>query len=102
MALKEIRRHLIGVPDRIGAGFGGLSSFMDPMQFMGKALLVLAAALAVVGAFLLFAPRLEFLRKIPGNFVWKFDGVTVYFPLALCIIISLILAFLFWLFGRRG
>jgi hypothetical protein len=75
---------------------------MDPMQIMGKALLVIAAVLALAGAFLLLAPKFEFLRKIPGNFVWKFDGATIYFPLALCIIISLILTLLFWLLGRRG
>ena len=75
---------------------------MEPMQLLGRVLLVAAAVLAVIGAFLLLAPKVEFLRKIPGNFVWKLDGVTIYFPLALCIILSIILTILFWLFGRRG
>jgi hypothetical protein len=75
---------------------------MDPTQILGRAMIIIAAVLGLIGAFLLLAPKLEFLKKIPGNFVWKLNGVTIYFPLALCIIISLILTLVFWLLGRRG
>ncbi|RKY27445.1 MAG: DUF2905 domain-containing protein [Planctomycetota bacterium] len=75
---------------------------MDPMQILGRAMIVIAAVLGLIGAFLLLASKSEFLKKIPGNFAWKLNGVTIYFPLALCIIISLILTLIFWLLGRRG
>lgn len=74
----------------------------DPMQMLGKALIILASALGLAGAFLILAPKIDFLKKIPGNFAWKLDGVTIYFPLALCILLSLIMTLLFWLLGRRG
>lgn len=41
------------------------------------------------------------LGRLPGDFVWKGRNTTFYFPLASSIIASVILTFLFWLFGRR-
>ena len=71
------------------------------MAEMGKMLVLVGLAAAVVGLGLVFAPKVPFLGRLPGDIVWKRGGLTVYFPLATCVVISLVLTFLLWLFGKR-
>jgi hypothetical protein len=40
------------------------------------------------------------LGRLPGDIVYQRGGTTFYFPLATCIIISVILSIVFWLFNR--
>lgn len=72
------------------------------MRDLGKMLLILGGALAVVGALMTLGGRIPGLGKLPGDFVWRRDGTTVYFPLATSVILSIVLSLLLWLFGRRG
>jgi hypothetical protein len=58
--------------------------------------LVLAAA----GVIISFAPRIPWLGKLPGDILIKRDTFSFYFPLASCILISLLLSFIMWLFRR--
>ncbi|HET9689470.1 MAG TPA: DUF2905 domain-containing protein [Pseudolabrys sp.] len=38
--------------------------------------------------------------RLPGDIVYERDGTTFYFPLVTCILISVVLSVLFWLFNR--
>jgi hypothetical protein len=40
------------------------------------------------------------LGRLPGDIMFQRGGATFYFPLVNCIIISIILSALFWLFNR--
>jgi hypothetical protein len=40
------------------------------------------------------------LGRLPGDIVVQRGGTTFYFPLATCILISIVLSALFWLFNR--
>jgi hypothetical protein len=40
------------------------------------------------------------LGRLPGDIIFQRGGATFYFPLVTCIIISLVLSALFWLFNR--
>jgi Protein of unknown function (DUF2905) len=40
------------------------------------------------------------LGRLPGDIAFQRDGATFYFPLVTCIIISIVLSALFWLFNR--
>jgi ribose/xylose/arabinose/galactoside ABC-type transport system permease subunit len=40
------------------------------------------------------------LGRLPGDIMFQRGGATFYFPLVTCIIISIVLSALFWLFGR--
>jgi ribose/xylose/arabinose/galactoside ABC-type transport system permease subunit len=71
------------------------------MNELGKLLLVLGSLIVLVGAALLIAGRLNLpLGRLPGDFVYRGKNSVFYFPLSTCIIISVILSLLFWLFGR--
>jgi len=74
---------------------------MDPFREIGKTLLFLGGVLALVGAFFYFGGKLPVrLGRLPGDFVHKGDHTTFYFPLTTCILLSIGLSLLFWLFSR--
>jgi hypothetical protein len=74
---------------------------MSPDRELGRALLVVAALLAIIGAVLYFSGRLPFrLGKLPGDIVHRSGNTTFYFPIVTCILLSAALTLLFWLISR--
>ena len=71
------------------------------MADLGKALLVLGGVIVLVGTALLLAGRFNLpLGRLPGNFVYRGKNTVFYFPLTTCIVISVVLSLLLWIFGR--
>ncbi len=62
---------------------------------MGRALIVLGITLVLIGALLTVGVRL------PGDIVYRGKNTTFYFPWVTCLLLSVLLSVLFWLFGRR-
>jgi hypothetical protein len=69
------------------------------MVELGKLLLVLGGLIIVVGALLLVGGRLP-PGHLPGDIVVRDKHWVFYFPLATCIVISVILSLVLWLFSR--
>ena len=63
-------------------------------------LIVFGVILVAVGLALLLVPKIPGLGKLPGDIVIKRENFSFYFPLGTCILISLILSLIFWLFRR--
>jgi hypothetical protein len=71
------------------------------MSDLGKLLLVFGGAIVVAGAVLLLAGRFNLpLGHLPGDIVYRGKNTVFYFPLTTCIVISVVLSLIFWLFGR--
>jgi hypothetical protein len=70
------------------------------MSDLARALIILGVLLVVVGLALLLVPKIPGLGKLPGDIVIKREHFTFYFPLGTCILISIILSLIFWLFRR--
>ena len=70
------------------------------MSDLGRLLIVLGGILVVVGALFLLAPNLPWLGRLPGDLSFKRGNFSFYFPLGTCILISIILTLIFWLFRR--
>jgi uncharacterized membrane protein YidH (DUF202 family) len=70
------------------------------MADLGKLLILCGVVLIVVGALLTFAAKIPWLGKLPGDIYYKSDHVTFYFPLATCVVISIVLSLLFYLLRR--
>jgi len=65
---------------------------------LGRMLLFAGIVLAAAGLFLLLAPRLPaFFGRLPGDFQWGRGNVRVYFPLATCLLLSVVLTLIAWL-----
>lgn len=75
---------------------------MDPWREMGRLLAVAGAVLVVVGLLLSLGPKLPFrLGRLPGDIVHKGEHVTLFFPLATSVVVSLVLTLLLWLWKHR-
>jgi hypothetical protein len=71
-----------------------------PLSGLGKAFLIAGLVMAAIGVLLLLIPKVPWLGKLPGDFMFKKDGVRFYFPLTTCIILSILLTILFNLFRK--
>jgi hypothetical protein len=69
------------------------------LPFFGKTLIVAGVLLVLLGALSLLAGRFPQLGigRLPGDIFIQRGNFTFYFPLATCILISLVLTGLFWL-----
>jgi len=72
----------------------------SPWHELGRAFLVLGAVAVVVGLGLLFADRIAWLGRLPGDLVLRRGRLTVVFPIVTCILLSLLLTLLLHLFRR--
>jgi len=70
------------------------------MPEMGKWLIIIGLTIAVPGAIIIFAGKLPWLGKLPGDIYIKRENFSFYFPLGTCILISAIISFILWLFRR--
>jgi hypothetical protein len=73
----------------------------DGVQQIGKLILVAGVVFLVAGALFMLAGKIPWIGKLPGDFTIQRRNFTFYFPLATSIVISILLTFLFWIFGRR-
>jgi len=69
---------------------------------LARGLILAGLAMVVVGVGMLLVGRLG-LPRLPGDLVIHRDGVTIFFPLVTCLLLSLVLTILLNLFlgGRR-
>ena len=70
------------------------------MAPLGKMLILLGIVIILIGLGLLFAQKIPYIGRLPGDIYVKKDSFTFYFPLTTCVIISLILTLIFWIFRR--
>jgi len=70
------------------------------MSEMGRFLVIIGVVLAALGLILWFAPKIPYLGRLPGDITWQKGRFTFYFPLGTCILISLVLTLIFYLFRR--
>jgi len=67
-------------------------------------LVFLGLFIVLVGLALMFAPRLPFIGRLPGDIFVRRDNFTLYFPLVSCLLLSLLLTVLlnlvFWILRR--
>jgi hypothetical protein len=72
------------------------------MAQLGRILIILGIVLLLLGLALSYSNLFSFLRlgRLPGDISIKREGYSFYFPLATCILISLVISLIFYLFPR--
>ena len=74
---------------------------MSPeFQPLGRALIVFGVIVTVFGVLLLLTPNIPWLGRLPGDLLIRRERFTFYFPLASCLLASILLSLLFWLWSR--
>jgi membrane protein implicated in regulation of membrane protease activity len=74
---------------------------MPALENLGRTLMLLGGVLLVLGAILTFGGRAGWLGRLPGDFQFERGGVSFYFPVATCLILSLLLTLILRLFRRH-
>jgi hypothetical protein len=70
------------------------------MGGLGRSLILAGLVLVVVGFVVSYAGRVPWLGKLPGDFTFRSGGVTIYLPLATCLLLSIAFSLLSYLFRR--
>jgi hypothetical protein len=70
------------------------------MSDLGRWLIIVGLLLALVGAVLWLSPKIPWLGRLPGDITLKRENFTFYFPLGTCILISIILSLVLYLFRK--
>ncbi len=70
------------------------------MGEIARIIIVLGIVLVLVGLIMLFAQKLPFLGKLPGDILIRKERFTFYFPLATSIIISIMISVILYLIGK--
>ena len=69
---------------------------------MGRTLIAIGIALVILGLLVTFGEKLPIrLGRLPGDIVIRGKNTTFYFPLVTSLLLSVLLSFVMWLFGRR-
>ncbi len=71
------------------------------MQGLGRLLIFAGAFIVVLGVCVLLAQKLGLpLGRLPGDIAWKGKHTSVYFPLATCLLLSVILSLVLYLLNH--
>lgn len=69
-------------------------------QELARSLIFFGVILAGFGVVLLLAPKIPWVGRLPGDILIERSRFTLYFPLASCLVASVLLSLVLWLFGR--
>ena len=73
---------------------------MGDLQPLGRALIIFGVIITGFGVVLLLTPKLPWLGRLPGDILIQRERFSFYFPLASCLVASLLLSLLFWAWSR--
>jgi hypothetical protein len=70
------------------------------MNEVGKFLVIAGLLIAAAGALLWSGLGRGWLGRLPGDIHYKGDNFSFHFPIVTCVLISLILSLILWLFRK--
>ena len=74
---------------------------MMAIESIGKSLIFFGIVLIVIGSLFVLFGKVPWFGRLPGDIIIKREGLTVYFPVATMILLSILLTILFNIIGRR-
>jgi hypothetical protein len=75
--------------------------FAPSMTDVGRIIVILGVSLVVIGALVMLFGRAGLpIGRLPGDIVYKGKNATFYFPLATCILLSIVVSLVMYLIGR--
>jgi len=67
---------------------------------LGKGLVLIGLLVAAVGVLFILSEKFGWIGRLPGDITIRREHFTVHIPLATCLVISVILSLLIWLFRK--
>jgi hypothetical protein len=78
------------------------SARLSYAEMVGRVLIALGVVLVIIGLAVEYAPRLPFrIGRLPGDIYIHRNNTTFYFPIVTCILVSVVLTLVLWIFNRR-
>lgn len=74
---------------------------MMEFSHLGKLLIVIGLCVAAFGFFLVDGGTMPFPWRLPGDIVMRGKSFTLYLPIATCLVVSIVLSLIFYLFRGR-
>ncbi|MEI7639255.1 MAG: DUF2905 domain-containing protein [Syntrophus sp. (in: bacteria)] len=71
---------------------------MNDFSQFGKIFLIVVAG---VGLLMIIGGKIPWIGKLPGDFFFKGEKFTFYFPLTTSILVSVVLTLIIWLINRK-
>ena len=68
---------------------------------LGRYFIIIGLIIAGIGFALIFAGKIPWLGRLPGDFFFRGKNFSFYFPLTTGILISVILTLILWFINRR-
>lgn len=69
-------------------------------QHIGKLIILGGIVMVAVGILVYFADKIPFVGKLPGDIFIKRKNLTIYFPLATSILLSILLSVILYIFRK--
>ena len=70
------------------------------MPELPKAIMILGLVLFAVGGLMALAGKIPWIGRLPGDIAIERENFKFYFPLGTCLLLSVGLSLVFWLFRR--
>ena len=70
-------------------------------ESLGRMLVYIGVVTVLIGGFFILVAKVPWFGKLPGDFVWRREGLTIYVPLVTMILVSLVLTVLLNIIWRR-
>ncbi len=68
---------------------------------LGRFLVIFGLLIAGAGLLLLVAPKIPWIGRLPGDIIIHRENFTFYFPLVTCLLVSIVLSLIAWIFWRK-
>jgi hypothetical protein len=68
---------------------------------LGKILIFIGLLLAILGFVFISGNKIPFIGRLPGDIAVERRNYSFYFPVTTCIIISVVVSFILWLFNKK-
>ena len=73
---------------------------MEPINELGKVLVILGVLIALAGGLLWSGLGKNWLGRLPGDIHYTRGDFSFHFPIVTCVVLSILLSLFFWLFRR--
>lgn len=74
---------------------------MQGFQPLGKILIIIGLFIIILGILFLFAGRIPWIGRLPGDIVIERKNINIYIPITTSIILSILLTIIFWFLSKR-